>query len=430
MTSRTPPVNPRGTPSHRLQGMTVVLRNVRPWGGDAADVTLDGGVIAAVVPATVDGAASAAGTAQANSDVVEGRGRILLPSFSDLHVHLDSTRLGLPFRPHTGSPGVWDMMLNDRRNWRDAEASITERATHTLGAMIERGTTRVRSYAQVDADAGLERFEAVLAARETHRDRADVGVIAFPQAGLLREPGSAEILEEALKLGADVVGGIDPCALDRDPARHLDIVFGLAEKYGLPVDIHLHEPGQLGLFSSQLILDRTKALGMQGLVTISHAFCLAELPAGELQELIDQMAALDVSVATVAPAGWPLPLQQLAAAGVRVGLGEDGQRDYWSPYGNADMLDRTWQLAFTNKFRADELIEHCAAVATIGGASIIDPTAQRLASVADRPGLKVGDPAELVLLEGDSVTAAVMDKLPGRTVIHRGKVVADGLQLV
>jgi cytosine deaminase len=409
--------------------MTLVLRNVRPWGGDAADVTLDAGVVAAVGTATTEGAAPAS-SAPGSSAVVEGRGRILLPSFSDVHVHLDSTRLGLPFRPHTGAPGVWNMMLNDRQNWRRAEASVAERATMTLGAMIERGTTRVRSYAQVDVDAGLERFEGVLAAREAHRDRADVAVIAFPQAGLLREAGSAEVLEEALRLGADVVGGIDPCALDRDPVRHLDIVFGLAEKYSLPVDIHLHEPGQLGLFSAQLILERTKALGMQGLVTISHGYGLADLPAGQLQELIEEMGAMDVSMATIAPAGAPLPLQQLAAAGVRVGLGQDGQRDYWSPYGNADMLDRTWQLAFTSKFRADELIEHCVAVATIGGSSVIDPAAQRLASVADRPGLAVGDPAELVLLEGDTVTAAVMDRLPGRTVIHRGRVVADALQLI
>jgi cytosine/adenosine deaminase-related metal-dependent hydrolase len=167
---------------------------------------------------------------------------------------------------------------------------------------------------------------------------------------------------------------------------------------------------------------------MQGLVTISHAFCLGELPDAQLDGLLADMADLDVSVATVAPAS-PLPLERLTAAGIRVGLGEDGQRDYWSPYGNADMLDRTWQLAFTNRFRADELIEHCAAVATIGGASVIDPAAERLGSVADRPGLAVGDPAELVLLEGDTVAAAVMDKLPGRTVIHRGTVVADGLQL-
>jgi cytosine/adenosine deaminase-related metal-dependent hydrolase len=408
--------------------MPLVLRNVRPWGGDPADVTLDGGVIAAVVPAAKDAAAAPGAGTDPGAGVVDGRGRILLPSFSDVHVHLDSTRLGLPFRPHTGSPGVWNMMLNDRNNWRDAEASTTERATHTLGLMIARGTTRVRSYAQVDTDAGLERFEAVLTARESHRERADVAVIAFPQAGLLREAGSADVLEEALQLGADVVGGIDPCALDRDPVKHLDIVFGLAGKYGLPVDIHLHEPGQLGLFSMELILERTRALGMQGLVTISHAFALADLPDAQLDPLLADMAELDVSVATVAPAT-ALPLERLTAAGIRVGLGEDGQRDYWSPYGNADMLDRTWQLAFTNRFRADELIEHCVAVATVGGASVIDPAAQRLTSVADRPGLSVGDPAELVLVEGDSIAAAVMDKLPGRTVIHSGRVVADGLQL-
>lgn len=408
--------------------MPLVLRNVRPWGGDTADVTLDGGVIAAVVPAAKDAAAAPGAGTDPGAGVVDGRGRILLPSFSDVHVHLDSTRLGLPFRPHTGSPGVWNMMLNDRDNWRDAEASITERATHTLGLMIARGTTRVRSYAQVDTDAGLERFEAVITARESHRERADVAVIAFPQAGLLREAGSADVLEEALQLGADVVGGIDPCALDRDPVKHLDIVFGLAGKYGLPVDIHLHEPGQLGLFSMELILERTRALGMQGLVTISHAFALADLPDAQLDPLLADMAELDVSVATVAPAT-ALPLERLTAAGIRVGLGEDGQRDYWSPYGNADMLDRTWQLAFTNRFRADELIEHCVAVATVGGASVIDPAAQRLSSTSDRPGLAVGDPAELVLVEGDTVAAAVMDKLPGRTVIHRGRVVAEGLQL-
>ncbi|UPO78081.1 amidohydrolase family protein [Arthrobacter sp. Helios] len=408
--------------------MTVFLRNVRPWGEAASDVTLEDGVIASVRPVSADTAV--ADQAPPGAGVVEGNGRILLPSFSDVHVHLDSNRIGLPFRPHTGAPGVWGMMLNDRQNWRDAEASVADRATACLGAMIERGTTRVRTYAQVDVDAGLERFEGVLAARETHRNRADVEVIAFPQAGLLREAGSAEVLEQALKLGADVVGGIDPCSLDRDPVRHLDIVFGLAEKYSVPVDIHLHEPDQLGLFSAQLILERTKALGMQGLVTISHGYGLADLPAGQLQELIEEFAALDISLATIAPAGQPLPLQQLAAAGVRVGLGQDGQRDYWSPYGNADMLDRTWQLAFTSRFRADELIEHCVAVATIGGASVINPQAQRLSSVTDRPGLSVGDPAELVLVEGETVTAAVMDRLPGRTVLHRGQVVADGLELV
>ena len=201
----------------------MILRDCRPWGGPAADVVVADGAIASVRPH--DPTAEHPG-----EQVVEGRGRLLLPSFSDGHVHLDSTRLGLPFRPHTGAPGVWAMMLNDREHWRDAEVGIVERVRHTLGLMVARGTTRVRSFAQVDVDCRLERLEAVLAAREHFSGRAEVQVIAFPQAGLLREDGSPQVLEDALRAGADVVGGIDPCTLERDPVRHLDVVFGLAEK--------------------------------------------------------------------------------------------------------------------------------------------------------------------------------------------------------
>ncbi len=360
-------------------------------------------------------------------DTIDGQGRLALPAFSDVHVHLDSTRLGLPFRPHTGGPGVWAMMLNDREHWRDAEHSVAKRVDHTLALMIARGATRVRSFAQVDVDCGLERLEAVLAARDAHRDRCEVQIIAFPQAGILREDGSPQVLESALRAGADVVGGIDPCALDRDPVAHLDIIFGLAERYQLPVDIHLHEPGALGRFSADLILERTRALGMQGKVLISHGYGLWEGTESQVADLVQAFADADIATATVAPGGGRgIPLQALTEAGVRVGLGQDGQRDYWSPYGNGDMLDRTWQLAFTGGYRSDELIEHCVAVASSGGAGIMDPDIPRLGSVTSRPGLGVGDPAHLNLIRAETVTSAVMDRPLDRTVIFGGRVVAEG----
>ncbi|GAD34086.1 N-isopropylammelide isopropylaminohydrolase [Microbacterium sp. TS-1] len=396
-----------------------ILSRVRPWGGATTDVIVDGGVIiGTAAPGTADTTAA---------DVVDGRGRILIPSFADVHVHLDSTRVGLPFRPHTGSPGVWNMMLNDRRNWREAEVSIEERVATTLERAIARGTTAVRTYAQVDVDAGHERLDAVVAAREANAGRCDVEIIAFPQAGLLREAGSADVLDEAMARGADVVGGIDPCALDRDPVRHLDIVFGIAEKHGAPIDIHLHEPEQLAKFSAELIIERTRATGMQGRVTISHGYGLGRLPEAQLRPLLDEMRELDISMATIAPPT-ALPTLMLAEYGIRLGLGQDGQRDYWSPYGNTDMLDRTWQLAFTNGFRRDEDIEHCVAIATVGGRSVMG-LAPGLNGAADRPGLAEGDPADLVLVSGDTVTAAVMDRSPDRTVLYRGVVVADGLEL-
>jgi len=218
-----------------------------------------------------------------------------------------------------------------------------------------------------------------------------------------------------MESGADVVGGIDPCLLDRDPVEHLDIVFGLAERFGAPIDIHLHEPGQLAKFSIALILERTKALDMRGRVTISHGYGIADLSEAEQRQIAEQFREWDVAMATLAPVT-PLPTRLLSEHGVRLGLGEDGQRDYWSPYGNADMLDRTWQLAFTNRFRADADIERCAAIATMGGRSVIG-SAPALAGWDDRPGVAVGDRAYLVLLDGETVTSAVMDRLPDRTVI-------------
>jgi cytosine/creatinine deaminase len=127
----------------------MLISDVRPWGGERSDVELAGGSITAIRPHDENAGRVATG------DVLAGRGRLLLPSFSDVHVHLDSTRIGLPFRPHTGTPGVWGMMLNDRANWRQAEIPLPELVAGTLERMIVRGTTRVRSYAQVDVDCKL-----------------------------------------------------------------------------------------------------------------------------------------------------------------------------------------------------------------------------------------------------------------------------------
>jgi cytosine/adenosine deaminase-related metal-dependent hydrolase len=401
----------------------MLIRDVRPWGGSASDVVIEDGRIAAVRPHDR--------TVPLGAGDVDGRGRLLLPSFSDVHVHLDSSRLGLPFREHTGAPGVWAMMMNDRRNWRHTDIPHAEIVAGTLERMIARGTTRVRSYAQVDVDCKLEKFDSVMAAKERFAGAAEVQVMTFPQAGILREEGTIDYLEESLRQGADVMGGIDPSQLDRDPVKHLDVVFGLAEKYQVEIDIHLHEPGHLGVFSTELVLERVRALGMQGKVTMSHAYELGGVDEATSRRLIEEFAELDIAMASVAPAARnQLPLVDLVSAGVRFGLGEDGQRDYWSPYGNADMLDRTWQLAFTNNFRRDEHIEMCLAIATMGGASIMSHDVPRLAGVQDRPGTTVGDRADLLIVDGETPTTAVMDRGTDRTVLHDGRVVADGLRVL
>ncbi|MBB5956470.1 cytosine/adenosine deaminase-related metal-dependent hydrolase [Saccharothrix tamanrassetensis] len=388
----------------------LLIRSVRPWPNSldvpTVDVLCSNGLVASIGTALA---------APPGVPVVDGGNGVLLPSFTDAHAHLDSTRLGLPFRPHTAGPSLHELIENDRRNWRTAEQTVAQRATHTLGRTIAAGTTQVRSHAQVDVDSGLEKLEGVLAAREAHADRASVEVVAFPQCGILREKGTADLLEAALRAGADLVGGLDPAGYDRDPVRHLDVVFGLAEKHQRGVDIHLHDAGSLGAFQVELICERVAALDMRGKVTISHAFALSTVDADRQRELIELLAEHDVAVTTVAPGTRdPLPLRELRWAGVRLGLGQDGMRDYWSPYGNADMLDRTWQLAYRNGFRQDALIEMCVDIATRGGASVI----------GHPHGLTEGSPANLLVVPGDTVTAAVMDRAPRTLVVHKGRAVA------
>lgn len=395
------------------------ISNVRPWGGDAVDVIIENGLVA-----KVSAAAAAFGAADTPDARLEGGGRLILPALSDVHLHLDSSCLGLPFRAATGEPGRWGRIMNDRANWRAAERSVAERATFTLAVAIANGATRIRSHAQVDADSKLEKFEGVLAARERYAEVADVEIVAFPQVGILLEPGVVDLLDAALSAGADLIGGIDPCEIDRDPVRHLDAVFSLAEKHQVGVDIHLHEAGELGLFTMSLILERVEALGMQGRVTISHARCLASGLPG-VPAAIARLAANDVAITHAAgPKGWELPLLELAAAGVRVGVGMDGQRDFWSPYGNGDMLDRAWQLAFTQGFDTDPEVEHALAVATWGGAGIVDRSLRPLDGLGSHPGFEPGDPAEFVLMDSVSPTAAVMDRPRERTMVHHGAVIS------
>ncbi|MFP5348196.1 MAG: amidohydrolase [Actinomycetes bacterium] len=412
---------PLGSPSGPASPGSLLLRDVRPWARSLSEPAVDVLVL--------EGRIAAGGRdleAPVGITVEHGDGALLLPSFSDVHAHLDSTRLGLPFREHTAQPDLAGLVENDRRHWREAGATVAERATYTLGRTIAYGATVVRTHAQIDPDSGLDRLDGVLAAREHHRGRAEVQVVAFPQAGVLRSPGTEDLLEQALLAGADLVGGIDPCAFDRDPVSHLDVIFGLAERHDTGVDIHLHESGDLGAFTIELVCERVRALSMPGLVTISHCFALSTVDPERQRALADMLAEHDVAVTTVAPGTRdPLPLSLLQSAGVRVGLGQDGTRDYWSPYGNGDMLDRAWQLAYRAGYRADALVESCVEVATLGGRAVICGAG----GAPSRPerGLAVGDPADLVVVPADTVTAAVMDRPSRRLVVHEGRVVArDG----
>ncbi|WP_246672673.1 amidohydrolase family protein [Mesorhizobium sp. B2-3-11] len=234
---------------------------------------------------------------------------------------------------------------------------------------------------------------------------------------MLGREGTLARMEDATKAGADIVGGIDPATIERDPARHLDAIFALANKYAKPVDIHLHEPGELGAFCVELILERTRALSLQGRVMVSHAYCLGMLEAQRQRSLIDALAAAGIAVMTVGgPSAPAVPLRLMRQSGLVVVSGADGIQGTWEPWGSGDMLERAKYLAQRNGMTNDADLEETAHICTFVGAKGLGLTHDELT-----PGCQ----GDLVLIDTRTLAEAVAITPQNRTFICRGRVVAS-----
>jgi len=392
---------------------TLLIRNVRPWGAAPTDILIRDGRITCIE----------LGIAAEDMPVEEGDNAIILPGLVEAHAHLDKSLLGMGWRPNQSGPGLMDMIENERRLKKEWNIDPARQSARQVVLSLGHGSTLIRSHVDVDTEVGLGGIEGVAATRETYRDVVEIEIVAFPQSGLMSCPGMLELMDAALANGADVVGGLDPCGIDHDPKGHLDAVFGLAEKHGKPLDIHLHEPDALGAFSMEMILERTRAHGMQGKVVISHAFCLGMTDRARAHGLVDRLARERIAIATVATPSRPVPAAaELRDAGVTLCAGSDGIRDTWGPYGNADMLERAMLLGLRNNFRTDRDLEHALWVCTHGGAKAMGVTDY---------GLAVGCTGDVVLLEAETVAQAVVDRPHRSLVVKRGEVVArDGTALV
>ncbi|KPH80172.1 amidohydrolase family protein [Bosea vaviloviae] len=391
---------------------SLLLRNVRPYAGPAVDMLIENGRITRI---------GAGIQAPAGVTVEDGRGEIVIPGLVEAHAHLDKSLWGLPWYTNEVGPKLLDKIDNERENKKRLNIDPARQSARQSIQSSLMGSTHIRSHVDVDTEHGLWGVEGVMATREGYRDIIDIELVAFPQSGLLRRPGTLELMDQAMKAGCEVVGGLDPCAIDRDPKGHLDAVFALCQRYGKPLDIHLHEPGEMGLFSTDLIVERTRALGMKGKVTISHAFSLGADPA-LVDPVIEQLAELDIAIMTTGPASRPAPpVKKLLAAGVRVCSGSDGIRDTWGPYGNADMLERAMFVGLRNNLRRDDELRLALDVCTSEGARVME---------VDGYGVSEGSNADLVILPGETVAEAIVTRSPKRRVLKRGKVVArDGVSI-
>ncbi|WP_313056725.1 amidohydrolase family protein [Agrobacterium cavarae] len=390
----------------------LLITNARPMGGDTADILIRNGRIAEI----------GKGLEAAGLPVEDAGGRIAIPGLVDAHTHLDKSLLGYPWYVNEVGPRLIDKIDNERKVKRDYGLDAHLQSMRQTLQSVGYGTTLIRSHVDIDTDQGLIALEGVMETRRQLAGIVEIEIVAFPQSGLMRRPGTAELIDAGMAMGADLVGGLDPCGMDRDPKAHLDTIFAIAEKYAKGIDIHLHESGELGAFSMELIFERIRALGMQGKVAVSHAFCLGDPDWNMTQGLIDTCAELDVPILTTAPPSREVPsLRRLRSAGVRFGAGVDGFRDTWGPYGNGDMLERSMLLGMKNNLRRDDELLWALDVCTTGGAHAMDRTEH---------SLTIGGRGDVVIVEGETLGEAIVTHQPRKLVVTAGNVVArDGNSL-
>ncbi|WP_442951680.1 amidohydrolase [Paenibacillus sp. GYB003] len=345
-------------------------------------------------------------------------GRLLaLPAFVEKHCHLDKTLLGDRWRAPRPAASLFDIFETEKRTLDSVPTTTWERAELLLDRMLRAGSTHIRTHVDLYPEAGLNNLEAVQEALAAFEGKLTSEIVAFPQHGLLRS-GSAGLVRDALRQGASLVGGVDPANVDGDIEASLRQMMELAVEADADVDLHLHDPGHLGLFTIQRLARLTEEAGWQGRVAVSHAFCLGDISQEEAGDVADMLAALRISVITSVPVGRSMPpVNLLHAKGLRVAAGCDNIFDSWSPFGSGDLLERAGRLAERFGRRSEKQLAETLGFITDGKTPLRE---------GRRVWPSVGDEANIVFVDAGCTAEAVARRASRQAVMHRGKLVAGG----
>lgn len=390
----------------------LLLRHVRLTDGCLGDILIEDGKIARTAPVI---------SPSQDMPVLEGDGGVVCPGFVNAHIHPGQTFVGGPWVDYAYADTV------PGRARAEAEYQSTHPRMNAarncfvqFREAIRRGTTHVRGHMDVGS-FGLEEMEDALYAREAFRDVLDIEYVAMPSNGILNmATDPAQTIPAAVRLGAEGIGGADPCDRDGDPVRSVELTCRLAAETGAKVDLHLHEFGAMGLFSMHLLFAGIRKYHLEHRVTISHAWCLANVSDETFRPIAENMRELGIGIITHVPGHVPFPsLKQMQRFHVPYGVGTDNMRNLWSPYGMNDMRERVMLLAYLSDFRRREDLEAAYDAGTYGSAQIM-----RFADYGLQPGCR----ADLVVFSAENRAEALLQCAMPHFVIKRGRLVArDGV---
>ncbi len=336
-------------------------------------------------------------------------GRLVSPAFVEPHIHLDKVgTLPLLGENRTGTLAeAIDILHRTKRAATPEE--IAARAGVVIRQAVVAGTTRIRSHVDVDTFGGLAPLRGVLQAAREHADLCEIQTVVFPQEGIIRDPGTADLMDAAMREGGDVVGGMPHWETDERAAReHIDFCLGLAQRYDADVDMHVDETDDPESKTLAMLIDATVRRGWQGRVTAGHCCAMAAWDDDYASDVIASAAAADLRFVTnpatnlllqgrldSEPRRRGLPrVKELLAAGLTVGCGQDCVNDGFYPFGAADQLQVALILCHAAQLSLPPEID--AAIAAIRHA------AARVMGVSGY-GIEPGCTADLVVLDAGSM---------------------------
>jgi cytosine deaminase len=350
--------------------------------------------------------------ARTENDAVErldGAGALMLPGFTDAHVHLDKAMILGRCPLCEGTLGEAVRLTAEAKRGFTAE-DVRARGRKVLEMAVRAGTQRMRSFVEVDPRAGLRSLEGLLSLRREWAPLIDLQLCAFAQEGLTNEPETLSLLDEALKMGADLVGGCP--YTDPDPVAHVGLIFDLARKHD--VDVDFHADFNLDAENSILpeIIRQTLAHGWQGRVAVGHATKFAAFDPERREKIARDMAEAGVAL-VVLPAtdaflngqrDDPLrprgiaPAKQIRDLGVTVALATNNVQNPFTPFGDASLLRMAGLYANLDQLATDSDMRAAYQMVTIDAEKITGIKA---------PALTVGEIADFILVAAETPEDAV-----------------------
>ena len=364
-------------------------------------------------------------------EVIDGKENLLLPPFVDSHVHLDATlTAGQPEWNETGT------LFDGIRIWSERKQDLTKedvksRAKKTLLNMVGHGIQHVRSHVDV-TDPHLIAARALLELREKLKDQIDLQLVAFPQEGILSYPHGRELMEQAVKEGLDVVGGIPHFEFTTEYGwQSVHFLMALADKYDRLVDVHCDEIDDPASRNLEVLATEAYERGMKDRVTASHTTAMGSYNDAYTYKLFRLLKMSDINFVsnplvnvhlggrfdTYPKRRGVTRIKELTGAGINVSFGEDDIQDPWNPLGDGNMLDAVTMGVYIAHLMGYHQLQDAFNYVTYNGAKTLH--------ISDNYGIEVGKPANCILLNAPDFYNALNKHVEVLYNIRHGKVLAE-----